>query len=458
MPPPAIAAEAKPAAVQRANSLADLTATEYLGRFWRGEVAALDYARACADRIEQFDPTIRAFHRFDRARLEERARRVDAEWGTGKRRGLMPGVPVGVKDVFNTYDFPTGMGSEILDTYTPGNDARVVSNIRLEGGLVPGKTVTAEFAVHHPGPTVNPWDPRRSPGTSSSGSAAAVATRMVPLALGTQTAGSTIRPASYCGVIGWKPSFGLLPRTAMLKTTDTLDSVGLMARSLDDIALIFEVTRVRGPNYPISDAPLNDPAWQTVKDRPWRIALLEGPKRDFEATHPRAELDALARRLDAAGMIVEPYRLPTAFDRAHEIHERVYRKALAYYFKQEWAARPEMFSSTLAEMIADGMTIGPEEYRAGLAAQIDMAHLYDADMQRYDAMICLATADEAPMGLDGRDLPDNCLIFTLCGAPAMTLPLLKGGTGLPVGVQIATRKYADYKLLAFARRVLEIAS
>jgi Asp-tRNA(Asn)/Glu-tRNA(Gln) amidotransferase A subunit family amidase len=448
---------APPPAVQRANSLADLTATEYLARYWRGEVSALDYARAAADRVEQFDPAIRAFHRFDRARLEERARRIDTVWRAEGRRGLMPGVPVGVKDVFNTYDFPTGMGSPILDRYTPGNDARVVSNIRLEGGLVPGKTATAEFAVHHPGPTVNPWDPRRSPGTSSSGSAAAVAARMVPLGLGTQTAGSTIRPASYCGVIGWKPSFGLLPRTAMLKTTDTLDTVGLLARSVDDAALLFEVCRVRGPNYPVSDAALADPARQTVRGRPWRIGLLEGPKRAFEAAAPRAGLDALARKLEAAGMVVEPYRLPPAFDRAHDIHERVYRKALAYYFKREWAERPDMFSPTLAAMIAGGMTIPPEEYQAGLAAQNEMARLFDADLQRLDAVLCLATADDAPLGLDGQDLPDHCLIFTLCGAPAMTLPLLTGSNGLPVGAQIATRKYADYKLLALARRLVEIA-
>lgn len=370
----------------------------------------------------------------------------------------MPGVPVGVKDIFNTYDFPTGMGSHILDDYNPGNDARVVSNIRLEGGLVAGKTVTAEFAVHHPGATVNPWDYRRTPGTSSSGSAAAVATRMCPLALGSQTAGSTIRPASYCGVIGWKPSFGLLPRTAMLKTTDSLDTIGLLARSIDDAELLFEVTRVRGHNYPNTDIPLNDPARQTVKGHPWRVGVLDGPKRSFERAAPRAALDAIVQRLANAGMEVESYRLPPVFDHAHDILERMYRKALAYYFKREWNLRPDKFSPILGDMISHGMSIPNEEYQHCLTAQSDLARRFDADMERLDIVLCLATADEAPVGLDASDLPDHCLIFTMCGATAMTLPLLNGSTGLPVGLQIVARKYSDYKLLAFARSLLKIAA
>ncbi len=455
----AVDRRATPAAVASANSLADLTATEFLAEFRAGRCSALDYARACADRIEQFDGSIKAFHRWNREALEARARRVDEEWREGRRDRWMPGVPVGVKDVFNTYDFPTGMGSPILDQYTPGNDARVVSNIRLEGGIVAGKTVTAEFAVHHPGPTVNPWDPTRSPGTSSSGSAAAVATRMVPLALGTQTAGSVIRPASYCGVLGWKPSFGLLPRTAMLKTTDTLDTVGLIGRSVDDLELLFEVTRVRGRNYPVSDAVLSDAGRQSVTGRPWRIALMDGPKRSYEKPVPRAGLDALARKLSAAGVDVVPYRLPAAFDEAHAIHERTYRRALAYYFKLEWATRPDMFSDTLAEMIKDGIeNIPPEDYARNVAVQADLARIFDEEMQRFDALICLATADEAPVGLEGRDIPDHCLIFTMVGASAMTLPLLHGSTGLPVGVQLVTRKYEDYKLLAAARLLTQVAA
>jgi len=448
-----------PSSTARANSLADLTATEFIKLFRSGQVNAIDYARACADRIEQFDGQIKAFHRWDRGLFEARATRIDSDWRKRRRELWMPGVPVGIKDVFNTYDFPTGMGSEILNDYTPGNDARVVSNIRLEGGIVAGKTVTAEFAVHHPGPTVNPHDPRRSPGTSSSGSAAAVACRMVPLAIGTQTAGSVIRPASYCGTIGWKPSFGLLPRTAMLKTTDTLDSVGLFARSLDDIELLFEVCRVRGHNYPVSDTILTDVSRQTVSGRPLRIALLNGPKRGYESAAAREAFDGVALKLSTSGAEIVPYSLPAVFEQAHEIHERMYRRSLAYYFKVEWAQCPEMFSKVLADMIRDGIeNISPADYARNIRIQSELAHTFDREMTPFDALICLATADEAPMGLDGRDLPDHCLIFTMVGASTMSLPILRGKEGLPVGLQVVTRKYEDYKLLTIARRFLEVAT
>lgn len=444
----------------RGNTLADLTAVEFLDRFRSGEIRAIDYAQALADRVERFDGIVKAFHRFDRARFEERAHRIDTLWVAGKRDLWMPGVPVGVKDVFNTYDFPTGMGSSILDSYTPGNDARVVSNIRLEGGIVPGKTVTAEFAVHHAGATLNPHDLARTPGTSSSGSAAAVASFMVPVALGTQTAGSVIRPASYCGVYGWKPSFGLLPRTAMLKTTDTLDTIGLMARSVDDLELLFEVCRVKGHNYPVSDAALTDQSRQTVKGRKWRVGLLIGPKSHLIADTVRLQISALAGRLEKNGMEVIEYHLPPEFDQAHEIHERIYRRALAYYFKLEWHDRPDMFSQTLADMIADGLAnITPQDYIDGIAYQSMLARLFDRDLTErgIDVVVCPSTADEAPIGLTAPDIPDHCLIFTMVGATAMTMPILHGTSGLPVGLQIVARKYDDYKVLAAARKIDGIA-
>lgn len=449
-----------PIAIRRSNTLADMSATEYLARFRAGEVTAFEYASAFADRIEALDGQIKAFHCWDKSRFLERAKGIDQQWRDGKRTFWMPGVPVGVKDVFNTYDFPTGMGSAILDKYTPGNDARVVSNIRLEGGLVPGKTVTAEFAVHHPGATVNPHDYKRTPGTSSSGSAAAVAARFVPLALGTQTAGSVMRPASYCGVIGWKPSFGLLPRTAMLKTTDSLDTVGVFGRTVHDVELLFEVCRVRGRNYPVSDAALSDTAHQTpAKPGKWRVGLMRGPKSSYQSSVVSRELGRLAQKLQAAGMEIVDYDLPAAFNDAHDIHERIYRRALAYYFKLEWAQRPDMFSPVLAEMISDGLTnITPADYHEGVRRQTELAALFDAGIaaRGLDALICPTTADEAPIGLDARDLPDHCLIFTMVGASAMTLPLLSGTSGLPVGLQVVTRKYADYKLLSLAREIVQV--
>jgi Asp-tRNA(Asn)/Glu-tRNA(Gln) amidotransferase A subunit family amidase len=367
-------------------------------------------------------------------------------------------VPTAVKDIFNTYDYPTGMGSPIIEGYTPGNDARVVSDIRLDGGIVMGKTVTAEFAVHHPGPTVNPHDVRRTPGTSSSGAAAAVAARMVPVALSSQTAASTIRPASYCGIHGYKPSFGLVPRTAMLKTTDTLDTVAFMARSVADLRLMFEVCRVRGHNYPVSEAALNDRTRQSVEGRKWRVGVVSGSKSHLEAAEAREGLARLADALAEAGCEVAAYALPAAFDEAHDIHEHIYRRALAYYFKLEWQSNEALFSEEMRAMITAGLAITPEAYEAAVREQVALRRLFDEEAKGFDVLIGLAADDEAPVGLNAPDTADHSLIWTMVGAPAIALPKLSGRSGLPIGVQVVARRFDDYKLLAFAELLDRVAA
>ena len=239
-----------------------LSAGEGTRRIRSRELSAVEWARSCAERVEELESGVGAWAYFDREKVLAQARCLDKKIAHGQTLGELCGVPIGIKDTFNTQDMPTSMGSPIWEGFRPGNDARVVFYLRQADGVIAGKTVTAEFAVHAPGKTVNPHAPGYSPGTSSSGSAAAVAAHMVPLALGTQSAGSIIRPASYCGVYGFKPSFGLVPRTGILKTTDTLDTVGVFARVPEDLNLLFEVIRVHGENFPVSHALLMDPACQ----------------------------------------------------------------------------------------------------------------------------------------------------------------------------------------------------
>lgn len=439
--------------VDAGNSPAELTAVAYLRELRAGRMSAHEYICACLDRIERFDPTLRAWKAFDREAAEKRAQAIDDAIARSEPVKLLSGAPLGVKDIFNTYDFPTSMGSPILEAYTPGNDARVVSNLRLEGGIVVGKTVTAEFAVHHPGPTRNPFDLQRTPGTSSSGSAVAVATRMCPVALATQTAGSIIRPASYCGIWGFKPSFGLIPRTAMLKTTDTLDTVGFMARSIDDISLVFEICRVRGHNYPVSEAALNDPSRGEVFGRPYRIGIVRGTKSEFASAAAADGLRRIADRLTAVGHEVFEYKQPASFEEIHDLHERIYRRSLAYYFQQEWRAAAEKFSPVMRRMVEGGLEISTDSYLEAIARQRAISQEFDAEHGKFDVLLDLSTADEAPLGLDAPDLPDHCLMWTFVGAPAITAPLLRGSSGLPVGAQFVARRFDDYKLLAFVRVV-----
>jgi Asp-tRNA(Asn)/Glu-tRNA(Gln) amidotransferase A subunit family amidase len=456
----AIHPTARPETDLRAGTAADLTATEFLAALGRREISVLDYVRACADRIAAREPDLAAWVWYDRARFEEQAAQLDrllaAAGAAAPLPGSLFGVPVGVKDIFNTHDMPTQMGSPIYAGYKPGNDARVVSNLRRAHAIMAGKTVTAEFAVHHPGPTRNPYDLTRTPGTSSSGSAVAVATSMVPVALASQTAGSIIRPASYCGVFGFKPSFGLVARTGVLKTTDTLDTIGWMARSVDDLALVLETARVRGHNYPVSEAGLADriahaPKAHASEETSWRVGLVEAPVDHHQDPAVRDGLQALARRLESAGATVVPFPLPAPLTRAHDVHQVIYDCVLAYYFKPEWAAKREVFSDRLGEMIERGLSIPLERYQAALAEQVALARAFDAAVQSVDVLLTASTAGEAPVGLDAIDPPDTCLIWTLCGAPSLSLPLLAGSTDLPVGVQAVARRFGDYPLLDFAR-------
>lgn len=437
------------------DSLARLTASEFLFQLKAGEVSVTDYVIACADQIARVESQVRAWVWYDPDRFLAAARKLDDHLLKLRRDGAQLndvafGVPLAVKDIFNTVDMPTAHGSDIFSDYNPGNDARVVTNLRRAGAIVAGKTVTAEFAVHAPGRTRNPLDLRRSCGTSSSGSAAAVAAFMTPIALGSQTAGSTLRPASYCGVYGFKPSFGLLPRTAMLKTTDTLDTVGLLARSVDDLRMMFQLCRVWGPNYPVVHREMNDPARLTKGKDPWRIGLLQGPKSMLESSAVRQSMAKAVATLEAAGCVVEPFVLPVDFDHAHDVHETIYRRALAYYFKMEWGNARDRFSPVMSAMIEGGLAIPVESYHAATAEQHRLARLIDQELARFDVVICPSTADEAPIGLDTPDVPDHNLIWTMCHLPSLGIPVLAGTSGLPVGLQVTSRRFNDYIVLEFA--------
>lgn len=434
-------------------NLSQLTATDIIAHLRARDFSATEVTRACLETIDRMDSEIHAWvHVVPEIALKQ-AETADRKLASG-RAGSLCGVPIGIKDIFNTADMPTQMGSPIWKDFTPGNDARVVHYLRMADAVLLGKTVTAEFAVHAPGPTRNPHNLEHTPGTSSSGSAASTAAYMVPLALGTQTAGSIIRPASYCGVYGFKPSFGLLPRTGMLKTTDSLDTVGVFSRSVEDLALLFDVIRVRGADYPISHAHLNDPARQTKGRRPWHIGLLQGPKWKYAEGYAQQAIQEFGRRLANVPEIeIEAVTLPESFQRAHEIHATIYDRALAYYFKDEFVAQT-LVSSIMYEIVQRGNRLTLDQYKAALDAQNSLARQLDQVFaDRFDVIVDLSTGGEALKGLDSIDRPDNCLIWTLCGVPTINLPVFTGPNRLPFGAQILARRYNDYLILDFARHL-----
>jgi len=433
-----------------------LSATEARQKILAGELTSEELVSSCCRRFEETESNVKAWVVFDKKKALAAARQVDQK--IAKREappGLLAGVPVGVKDVFNTADFPTCMGSPIWEGFTPGNDARVVFYMRQEDAVIPGKTTTAEFAVHAPSKTVNPHNPAYSPGTSSSGSAAAVAMGHVPLATGTQTAGSIIRPASYCGVFGYKPTFGVIPRTGILKTTDSLDTVGMFARSVDDLEMLFEVMRVHGRNFPMVHRYLENQELQTKRPQePWKVLLVSDSLEVWQHADPYAKKALLefANQLAGEGVLVETKPLPPDFNEAHRIHSVIYDKTLAYYFKEEYK-KHTLISNIMYEIISRGQNITLDQYKQALEEQEQLSRKTDELFaEGYDAILALSTSGQAPK-YGGDDKPDSALIWTLCGNPSINVPLFKSPARLPFGLQVVGRRYRDYRLFHLARMI-----
>lgn len=430
------------------NGFIDLGVRRILQGYDQGTLHPEQIAEICIEQVRRMEPQVQAWTVFDKSKLIENAKISASLVAMGKRRQL-EGIPFGVKDIFNTMDFQTEMGSPIWKGFMPGNDARAVYNLKQAGAIVPGKTVTAEFAVHTLGQTINPHDKARNPGTSSSGSAAAVATGMVPFALGTQTAGSIVRPASFCGVYGYKPSFGLVPRTGMLKTTDSLDTVGYFVSRCEDISIILDSLRVHGRDYPISHTALSDTGRQSKPtNRPWRVAFVKTHTWSHVPGYAQQSLEQWLNGLPVGHYQVQQIDLPKCMKRSHEIHATIYNKALAYYFKEEFK-KSELVSPVMQGLVQIGQQIENQNYLQALEEQEQLAREMDALMQQYDVMISLSTAGHAPLR-DERELDDPALMWTMTHLPVISAPAFTSPQGLPFGVQLVARRYNDILLMRFA--------
>jgi Asp-tRNA(Asn)/Glu-tRNA(Gln) amidotransferase A subunit family amidase len=437
--------------VFRGNSISDIHQ-----RFGDGSLDPVAVAEYCIDCVDRLDTEFHAWVCFDSNALIRGAMTVRESLVRKTPMRALEGIPIGIKDIFNTTDLPTQMGSELWLDFTPGNDARVVYYLKNSGGLIAGKTITAEFAVHALNETLNPHDIELTPGTSSSGSAVSVALGMVPVAIGTQTAGSIIRPASFCGVYGFKPSFGLIPRTGSLKTTDSLDSIGFFVSHPTDMFRVLESIRVHGPNFPVSYKALNDYSRQNKpKNRPWKVGLAKTHTWPFSLDYAKESLLSLTKKLSAGKDIeVEEVELPGTMNQAHQVHSTIYEKSLAYYFKNEYESRTKI-SMIMQEMIDRGKNIPLDVFYSSLQHQNRIVAEMDAFMKDFDVLICLSTAGAAP-SRNEPEIPDSALMWTLAHLPAVSAPAFSSPNGLPFGVQILARKYNDHLLLAFVQHIFNL--
>jgi Asp-tRNA(Asn)/Glu-tRNA(Gln) amidotransferase A subunit family amidase len=409
-----------------------LSATDAARRLARREITAEALVRDCLARVDARESEVRAWQHLARDAALAHARALDR----GPVRGPLHGLPVGVKDVFDTHDMPTEYGSPIYAGHRPASDAAVVALTRREGGVVLGKTVTTEFATFHPGPTRNPHNPAHTPGGSSSGSAAAVADFMAALAFGTQTAGSVIRPAAYCGVVGYKPTYNTLPRAGFKNDADSLDTVGVLARTVADVALFVSALSGR----PELNAPPAAPA---------RIGLCRTHQWDRALPETVVTLEAAASRI-AKGARVVDVALPQVFAGLLKAQVAVMWYEVAHNLADEFTRHPEKLSAALRERCEKGFAMAPAEYASAIALGRECrARLADA-FGDCDVLLAPSAPGEAPAGVPTGD-PVMNQVWTLLHAPCVTVPAGTGPKGLPVGVQIVGRIGDDARTLAAAQ-------
>jgi Asp-tRNA(Asn)/Glu-tRNA(Gln) amidotransferase A subunit family amidase len=415
-----------------------------------GAFSAEQLMQACLARVREADPQVQAWAYLDEAHALAQARSRDLDRSEGRPTGPLHGIPVAIKDIIDTCDMPTEDGTVLHAGRTPDADAAAVSMLRAAGAVIMGKTVTTECATYSPGKTRNPHNPEHTPGGSSSGSAAAVAAGMVPLALGSQTNGSVIRPASYCGVYGFKPTHGLVPRTGVMKLSRSLDHVGMFARSIEDIALLAETltgwdaddpdTRLRAPT-PFRGIAAQEPPLEPL------FAFIKPPVWDRATDETKEAFAELCEELKDRLVEIE---LPPSTGEALEWHRTIMQAEMAANLDREYEQGRDKLSESLRKQLEAGREVRVLDYQRALARVPMLNAGFDEMFERCSAFITPSAPGTAPAGLASTGDPSFCTLWTLCGMPALNLPLMHGENGLPLGVQLVGARGTDAQLLRTA--------
>lgn len=430
--------------------LAQMTALDAAQSIRDGECTAMDMVEACLTRIQHYDAEIQAWAHLDADMAKAQAEALDAYKRTGGPLGPLHGVPVGVKDIFDTKDYPTEYGTPIHAGHYAWEDAWAVTKLREAGAIILGKTVTTEYAVMHPGKTLNPHNPAHTPGGSSSGSAAAVASYMVPLATGTQTNGSVIRPASYCGVVGYKPSFGMIGRTGVRRCAESLDHVGTFGRTIEDAVLMAEV---------MAGYDARDPATR-LRPHPHLVAASQSepvmaPKLAFAKTPVWDQADsdcqeAFGELVEHLGEDVAEINLKGVFEQAWDWLQIIMEVELAHNLGADFDSKGEAFSAELAQTVEAGRRHSGAAYLKAKSEAASLDFYLTEIFDNYDAILCPATTGVAPKGLNTTGSPVFCSLWSLTGCPALSLPLMQDDQGMPLGVQLVGAKNDDARLVRTA--------
>ncbi|OYY12742.1 MAG: amidase [Polynucleobacter sp. 24-46-87] len=404
----------------------------------------VDFIKECSTAADEVEPTLKSF--VCRASVDSMVSAI--------KPGLLSGIPVAVKDIINTVNLPTTNGSPIYKDVTPTQDAAIVEKIRSLGGIIFGKSVTTEFAWRNPGPTTNPFNSEHTPGGSSSGSAAAVAAGIVPLALGSQTQGSIVRPAAYCGVIGYKASYGAVSKEGAHPLSYSLDHIGFFTRSVNDAAYAFNCLKNSNSSDPdlivIPDLFFDVNKVLPSFDRP-KIAFLETPIDYMMSDDQKGVLQIAAKRLEDAGATTQKLTLPKEYWDAIQSMNLIMEAEAAEIHASHIDNSSELLSVHIKELVKRGLQHNAPSYIAAKSLQKKLRATIGAYFQEFDAFLMAPASGEAPKSLDSTGDPIFCALWSYLGVPSITIPVKKSQNGLPLGIQLIGGYGDDAKLLSIAK-------
>ena len=432
------------------SNILTLSISEIVSKLKSGDISSVELCSAYIDRYDKFEKDVKAWAYFDKKLLLEKATEADENRKAGKPLGQLHGLPIGVKDIFGTLDMPTECGTVIRKKMTGSQDAEVVNLLKISGAITMGKTTTTELAYFHPSKTTNPNDYSRTPGGSSSGSAAAVASYMTPLAIGSQTNGSVIRPASYCGVVGYKPSYGLISRSGVLKQSDKLDHIGLFGKKVEDVALLAKALIKKDLYDPstiyysaesleeeVKKGPIFDPKFIFYKTKNWK---------NIEKNSQKAFLDYVEKNKKN----IEIFDTPSYFDDIPKYHKIIHETDMANSYEIYYKKYKKKLSKEIISAISRGLKYSAKDYAEAIDFMTRSYESYKEVFEDYHGVLTPSTAGVAPIGLKSTGSPEFCTIWTYMGLPAISLPLLKGENNLPLGIQLIGNKFDDLRFLGVA--------
>ena len=427
-----------------------LSAIELVGKLRTGDISSVDLCKTYIKRIDKYEKDVKAWAFFDKKVLLEKAEEADDCRKSGKPIGLLHGLPVAVKDIVGTLDMPTECGTVFRKKMSSSQDAEVVNLLKTAGAIIMGKTETAELAYIYPAKTRNPHDYTRTPGGSSSGSAAAIAAHMTHLSIGSQTGGSIIRPASYCGVVGYKPSYGLISRSGVLKTSEKLDTIGVFGKTVEDVALLAKTLIKKDLYDPATIHFAADDMLEVCKK-----GLIFEPKFIFYKTDKWKNIDKESQKafeflIKNFKKNIEVFDTPSYFKDIPRYHQIIHETDLANNFQVYYKKDKNKLSKEMRDAIGKGMKYSAKEYTDAIDFMKQSYESYKEVFEDYHGVITPSSNGVADKGLTSTGSADFQKIWTYLGLPTISLPLLTGENNLPLGVQLVGNKLDDLRFLGTA--------